>query len=160
VARSPALVRVTVPVEGGGRATVLTNAHLLPAGATPTCVVMVGGDEGEMALSPVWGGGEAVVGARALQMLVAHVVDEGRALGEVVDAVVRLGGGEGGGGELVVQQQALSALHAEPTWEPVGRPIIFRLEVSDRAAWLCSRSHHRIRCMCLCARAGGRSRGV
>jgi hypothetical protein len=141
-------VRLTVPVEGGGRATVLTNAHLLPAGATPTCVVMVGGEEGGTALSPVWRGGEAVVGARALQMLVAHVGD-GKALGEGVDAVVRLDGeGGGGGGELVVQQQALSALHAEPTWEPVGRPIIFRLEVSGRVAGMRSCLLHRIRCVC------------
>jgi hypothetical protein len=153
-------VRVTVPVEGGGRAEVVTDAHTRGEGAmAAVCAVTVEGDgAGGASYGAVWGvGDEAAVCVGALQMLVAHVVGEGKALGEGVDAVVRLDGGEGGGGgELVVQQQAASRLRHGPRWLPLGVPVVVRLLVSDRASWYCGRSHHCIRYV----RAGGRARGV
>jgi hypothetical protein len=120
------------------------------------CAVTVegGADGAGASYGAVWGVGvEAAVCVGALQMLVAHVVGEGKALGEGVDAVVRLDGGEGGGGELVVQEQALSK---RGVWMPIGAPVVVRLLVSGRAAWLCGRSPHRIRCVPACA--GGRAR--
>jgi hypothetical protein len=157
VARSPALVRVTVPVEGGGRAEVVTDAHTRGEGAmAAVCAITVegGGDEdgGGASYGAVWGvGEEAAVCVGALQMLVAHVVGDGKALGEGVDAVVRLDGG----GELVVHEQ----LWAKPVkrWSEGARYRI-KLQVSGRAAWLRGRSPHRIRGVCACA--GGRARGV
>jgi hypothetical protein len=152
---------VTVPVEGGGRAEVVTDAHTRGEGAmAAVCAVTVEGDDGGMALSPVWGVGEAAaVSVGALQMLVAHVVDEGKVLGEGVDAVVRLEGGEGGGGwELVIQEQHRSRLLVGPRWVPAGDAIVVRLHVSGWAASLRGRLQHRIRCACECA--GGRARGV
>jgi hypothetical protein len=137
VARSPALVRVTVPVEGGGRAEVVTDAHTRGEGAmTAVCAVTVEGDGdgdggGGASYGAVWGvGEEAAVCVGALQMLVAHVVGDGKALGEGVNAVVRLDGGDGG--ELVVREQALSK---RGKWID-GEPITIKLQVSGRAAWL------------------------
>jgi hypothetical protein len=161
VARSPALVRVTVPVEGGGRAEVVTDAHTRGEGAmAAVCAVTVEGDgdeDGGASYGAVWGvGEEAAVSVGALQMLVAHVVGDGKALGEGVDAVVRMDGGEGGGGgELVVRQ--LTWAKAKKQWMTTDTNAI-KLQVSGRAAWSCSRSHHRIRCVCACA--GGRACGV
>jgi hypothetical protein len=147
---------VTVPVEGGGRAEVVTDAHTRGEGAmAAVCAVTVegdgGADGGGASFGAVWGvGDEAAVCVGALQMLVAHVVGDGKALGEGVDAVVRLDGGaggeDGGGGELVVQQQAASRLRHGPRWVPAGSAVVVRLLVSGRAAWLCGRSHHRIHC--------------
>jgi hypothetical protein len=163
VARSPALVRLTVPVEGGGRAEVVTDAHTRGDGAmAAVCAVTVegsgGGDGSGASYGAVWGvGEEAAVCVGALQMLVAHVVDQGKALGEGVDAVVRLDGGEGGGGgELVVKQ--LNWVAHKKVWG-VSDETRIKLQVSGRAAWLFGRSHHRIRCVG-CACAGGRARGV
>jgi hypothetical protein len=144
-------VRVTVPVEGGGRAEVVTDAHTRGDGAmAAVCAVTVEGDGGGdggagASYGAMWGvGEEAAVCVGAMQMLVAHVVGEGKTLGEGVDAVVRLDGGEGGGGgELVVQEQALSK---RGVWMPIGAPSVVRLLVSGRAAWLCGRSPHCIRC--------------
>jgi hypothetical protein len=70
----------------------------------------------------------------ALQMLVAHVVGEGKALGEGVDAVVRLDRSEGGdgGGELVVREQAQSK---RGKWA-VAEEFVIKLQVSSWAAWL------------------------
>jgi hypothetical protein len=154
-------VHVTVPVEGGGRAEVVTDAHTRGEGAmAAVCAVTVegDGDGGGASYGAVWGvGEEAAVSVGALQMLVAHVVGDGKALGEGVDAVVRLDGGEGGGGggELVVKQ--LTWAKPLKRWAlAVSFPV--RLQVSGRAAWLRGRSPHRIRCVCACA--GGRARGV
>jgi hypothetical protein len=148
---------VTVPVEGGGRAEVVTDAHTRGEGAMAACAVTVewnadGG--GGASYGAVWGVGEAAaVCVGALQMLVAHVVGEGKALGEGVDAVVRLDGGQdGAGGELVVRELFWSKMGK---WVN-GEPITIKLQVSGRAAWLRGRSPHRIRCV----RAGGRTRGV
>jgi hypothetical protein len=158
VARSPALVRVTVPVEGGGRAEVVTDAHRRGEGAmAAVCAVTVGsdggGDGGGASYGAVWGvGEEAAVCVGALQTLVAHVVGDGKALGDGVDAVVRLDGGEGGGGgELVVQEQAWSKTLRR--WNE-GTRFRIKLQVSGRAAWLRGRSHHRIRCVCMCRWTG------
>jgi hypothetical protein len=152
---------VTVPVEGGGRAEVVTDAHTRGEGALATvCAVTVEGDGGDgdggASYGAVWGvGEEAAVCVGALQMLVAHVVGAGKALGEGVDAVVRLDGGEGGGGgELVVREQLWSK---KGKWVD-GDEDRIKLHVSGWAAWLHNRSHHRIRCVCVCA--GGRARGV
>jgi hypothetical protein len=150
-ARSPALVRVTVPVEGGGRAEVVTDAHTRGEGAmAAVCAVTVegDGDGGGASYGAVWGvGEEAAVCVGALQMLVAHVVGEGKALGAGVDAVVRLDGGEGGGGgELVVQD--LHWVRALKQWK-VAHAQTIKLQVSGRAAWLRGRSPHRIRCVCV-----------
>jgi hypothetical protein len=163
VSRSPALVRVTVPVEGGGRAEVVTDAHTRGEGAmAAVCAITVEGDGdggGGTSYGAVWGvGEEAAVSVGALQMLVAHVVGDGKALGEGVDAVVRLDGGEGGGGgELVVKQ--LTWAMSRKRWV-VSVEDRIKLQVSGRAAWLCGRSHHRIRCVRVCVCAGGRARGV
>jgi hypothetical protein len=133
-------VRVTVPVEGGGRAAVVTDAHTQGDGAmAAVCAVTVEGDGdggGSASYGAVWGvGEEAAVCVGALQMLVAHVVGEGKALGEGVDAVVRLEGGEGGGGggELVVKQ--LTWAKAKKQWMTTDTNAI-KLQVSSRAAWL------------------------
>jgi hypothetical protein len=162
LARSPALVRVTVPVEGGGRAEVVTDAHTRGEGAmTAVCAVTVegdgGGDGGGASYGAVWGvGEEAAVCVGALQMLVAHVVGDGKTLGEGVDAVVRLDGGEGGGGgELVVHE--LHRAKASKRWV-IAETTVIKLQVSGWAAWLRGCSHDRIRCVCACA--GGRARGV
>jgi hypothetical protein len=155
--RSPALVRVTVPVEGGGRAEVVTDAHMRGEGAmAAVCAVTVEGDgDGGSGASygAVWGvGEEAAVCVGALQMLVAHVMDEGKALGEGVDAVVRLDGGEGGGGgELVVR--ALLLHPKKGKWIVADEDRI-KLQVSGRAAWLHGRSPHCIRCVCVCRWTG------
>jgi hypothetical protein len=163
VTRSPALVRVTVPVEGGGRAEVVTDAHTRGEGAVAAvCAVTVEGDGdggnrgGGASYGAVWGvGEEAAVCVGALQMLVAHVVGEGKALGEGVDAVVRLDGSEGGGGgELVVTQFGWAK--SAKAWKVLNEDRI-KLQVSGRAAWLRGRSHHPL---CACAYAGGRARGV
>jgi hypothetical protein len=153
-------VRVTVPVEGGGRAQVVTDAHTRGDGAmAAVCAVTVEGDGamdggGGASYGAVWGvGEEAAVCVGALQMLVAHVVGEGKALGEGVDAVVRLDGGEGGGGELAVKQ--LTWFIPKKQWVVAGE-VSIKLQVSGRAAWLRGRSHHRIHCVC----AGGRARRV
>jgi hypothetical protein len=153
-----------VPVEGGGRAEVVTDAHTRGEGAmAAVCAVTVEGDGGGdggggASYGAVWGvGEEAAVSVGALQMLVAHVVADKKALGEGVDAVVRLDGGEagGGGGELVVR--LLMWVRHLKTWV-VAHTDRIKLQVSGRAAWLHGRSHHRIRCVCACA--GGRARGV
>jgi hypothetical protein len=150
-------VRLTVPVVGGGRAEVVTDAHTRGEGAmVAVCAVTVEGDGdggGGTSFGAVWGvGDEAAVWVGALQMLVAHVVGDGKALGEGVDAVVRLDGGEGGGGgELVIQEQHRSRLLVGPRWVPAGNAIVVRLQVSGRAAWLRGRSQHRIR-TCVCVR--------
>jgi hypothetical protein len=152
-------VRVTVPVEGGGRAEVVTDAHTRGEGAmAAVCAVTVEGDgDGGRGASygAVWGvGEEAAVCVGALQMLVAHVVDDKKALGEGVDAVVRLDGGEGGGGgELVVR--ALFLHPKKGTWI-VGDEDRIKLQVSGWVAWLRGLSLCRIRCV----RAGGRARGI
>jgi hypothetical protein len=154
-------VHVTVPVEGGGRAEVVTDVHTRGDGAmAAVCAVTVegdgGGDGGGASYGAVWGvGEEAAVCVGALQMLVAHVVGEGKALGEGVDAVVRLDSGEGGGGggELVVKQ--LTWAQHKRKWLVAGEDRL-KLQVSGRDAWLCGRSLCRIRCAC----AGGRARGV
>jgi hypothetical protein len=155
VARSPPLVRLTVPVEGGGRAEVVTDAHTRGEGAmAAVCAVTVEGDgDGGASYGAMWGvGEEAAVCVGALQMLVAHVVGDGKALGEGVDAVVRLAGGEGGGGgELVVQEQHLSK--ASKRWV-VAEEFAIKLQVSGRAAWLRARSPHRICCVCVRRRTG------
>jgi hypothetical protein len=157
-------VRVTVPVEGGGLAEVVTDAHTRGEGAmAAVCAVTVegdgggDGDGGGASYGAVWGvGEEAAVCVGALQMLVAHVVGEGKALGEGVNAVVRLDGGEGGGGgELVVRM--LTWVGYKKQWMTTDANAI-KLQVSGRAAWLHGRSHHRARCVCACA--GGRARGV
>jgi hypothetical protein len=135
-------VRVTVPVEGGGRAEVVTDAHTRGEGAMAAmCAVTVcggGGDGGGgTSYGAVWGvGEEAAVCVGALQMLVAHVVGEGKALGEGVDAVVRLDGGEGG--ELVVKQLLLSK--TSKRWI-VAEEDRIKLQVSGRAAWPLAPSH-------------------
>jgi hypothetical protein len=145
---------VTVPVEGGGRAEVVTDAHRRGEGAmAAVCAVSVEGDGaggdggGGASYGAVWGvGDEAAVCVGALQMLVAHVVGEGKALGEGVDAVVRLDGGEGGGGgELVVRELFWSKMGK---WVN-GEPITIKLQVSGRSSWLWCRSHHRIPCVCV-----------
>jgi hypothetical protein len=153
-------VRVTVPVEGGGRAEVVTDAHTRGEGATAAvCAVTVegdgGGDGGGASYGAVWGvGEEAAVCVGALQMLVAHVVGEGKALGEGVDAVVRLNGGEGSGsGELVVREQALSK---RGKWV-IAEDIVIKLQVSASTTWLRGFLQLRIS-VCVCA--GGRARGV
>jgi hypothetical protein len=154
---------VTVPVEGGGRAEVVTDAHTRGEGAmAAVCAVTVEGDGGGdggggASYGAVWGvGEEAAVCVGALQMLVAHVVGAGKALGEGVDAVVRLEGGEGGGGgALVVREQLCSKVKGK--WIVADETHI-KLHVSGRAEWLRYRSHHRIHCVCACA--GGRARGV
>jgi hypothetical protein len=129
-------VRVTVPVEGGGRAEVVTDAHTRGEGAmAAVCAVTVesdGGDGGGGAsYGAVWGvGEEAAVCVGALQMLVAHVVGDGKALGEGVDAVVRLDGDEGGGGgELVVKQ--LNWVAYKKQWMTTDANAI-KLQVSGR----------------------------
>jgi hypothetical protein len=126
---------VTVPVEGGGRAAVVTDAHTRGEGAmAAVCAVTVEGDGGAASYSAVWGAGEeAAASVGALQMLVAHVVDDGKALGEGVDAVVRLER-EGGGGVLVVQEQHRSRLRHGPAWVSAGVPVVVRLLVSGPAA--------------------------
>jgi hypothetical protein len=152
-------VRLTVPVEGGGRAEVVTDAHTRGEGATAAvCAVTVEGDGdggGSASYGAVWGAGEEpAVCVGALQMLVAHVVGDKRVLGEGVDAVVRLDGSEGGGGgELVVK--TLAWHRPSKTWKLAEQDRI-KLQVSGRAAWLPGRWHRRIRCVC----AGGRARGV
>jgi hypothetical protein len=140
-----------VPVEGGGRAEVVTDAHTRGEGAmAAVCAVTVegaGGDGGSTSFGAMWGvGDEAAVCVGALQMLVAHVVSEGKALGEGVDAVVRLDGGEGGGGELVVKTLAWHV--PRQRWQAAGQESI-KLQVSGWAAWLRGRSQHRIRCVCV-----------
>jgi hypothetical protein len=83
----------------------------------------------------------------ALQMLVAHVVADKKALGEGVDAVVRLDGGEGGGGgELVLRELSLSTTRKRWVVSVEDR---IKLQVSGRAVWLRGRSPHRIRCACV-----------
>jgi hypothetical protein len=153
-------VRVTVPVEGGGRAEVVTDAHTRGEGAmAAVCAVTVEGDGGGgdggggASYGAVWGvGDEAAVCVGALQMLVAHVVGDGKSLGEGVDAVVRLDGGEGGGGgELVVKQLLLSK--TSKRWV-VSVEDRIKLQVRGRAAWLLSRSHRCIRCVCVCRWTG------
>jgi hypothetical protein len=151
---------VTVPVEGGGRAEVVTDAHTRGEGAmAAVCAVTVerhGDGGGGASYGGVWGvGDEAAVCVGALQMLVAHVVGDGKALGEGVDAVVRFEGGEGGGGgELVVK-----SLH----WHQPRRMWVLaqaehiKLQVSGWAAWSLAPSHH---CMRVRVCAGGRARGV
>jgi hypothetical protein len=125
-----------VPVEGGGRAEVVTDAHTRGEGAmAAVCAVTVegaGGDgDGGASYGAVWGvGEEAAVCVGALQMLVAHVVGDGKSLGEGVDAVVRLDGGEGGGGgELVVREQLWS--QHKRKWLVAGEDRI-KLQVSGR----------------------------
>jgi hypothetical protein len=154
-------VRVTVPVEGGGRAEVVTDAHTLGEGAmAAVCAVTVEGDGdggGSTSYGAVWGvGEEAAVCVGALQMLVAHVVDDKKPLGEGVDAVVRLDGDEGGGGgELVVK--TLAWHRPSKTWV-VAKDDCIKLQVSGWAAWLHGRPRRGICCVCACA--GGRARGV
>jgi hypothetical protein len=149
---------VTVPVEGGGRAEVVTDAHTRGEGAmAAVCAVTVegAGDGGGASYGAMWGvGEEAAVCVGALQMLVAHVVADKKALGEGVDAVVRLDGGEGGGGgELVVHDQ----LWSKPlkTWTVANRFCI-KLQVSGRAMGFQGRSPPHIRCVCMRAQVDGR----
>jgi hypothetical protein len=143
-------VRLTVPVEGGGRAAVVTDAHTRGEGAmAAVCAVTVEGDGdggGGASYGAVWGvGEEAAVCVGALQMLVAHVVGDGKALGEGVDAVVRLDGDEGGGGgELVVM--GLYWIGHKKQWVVADEDRI-KLQVSGRAACRCGRSPHRVRCV-------------
>jgi hypothetical protein len=119
------------------------------------CAVMVEGNCGGASYGAVWGvGDEAAVCVGALQMLVAHVVDDKKALGEGVDAVVRLDGGEGGGGgELVVK--TLAWHRPSKAWV-VAKDDCIKLQVSGGAALLRGRSHHRIRCVCMRAQVDGR----
>jgi hypothetical protein len=160
VARSPPLVRVTVPVEGGGRAEVVTDAHTRGDGAmAAVCAVAVegaGGDGGGASYGAVWGvGEEAAVCVGALQMLVAHVVGEGKALGEGVDAVVRLAGGEGGGGgELVVKQ--LLWFIPKKQWIAAGE-VIIKLQVSGLSSCLRGRIASAV-CVCRWTGAWGSRR--
>jgi hypothetical protein len=136
-------VRVTAPVEGGGRAEVVTDAHTRGEGAmAAVCAVTVegDGDGGGTSYGAVWGvGEEAAVCVGALQMLVAHVVGDGKVLGEGVDAVVRLDGDEGGGGgELVVK--TLAWVRHLKSWV-VAHTDRINLQVSGRAAWSLAPSH-------------------
>jgi hypothetical protein len=117
---------------------VVTDAHTRGEGAmAAVCAVTVegDGDGGAASYGAVWGvGEEAAVCVGALQMLVAHVVGDGKALGEGVDAVVRLDGGEGGGGgELVVRE--LHRAKVKGKWL-VADEMCIKLQVSRWAAWL------------------------
>jgi hypothetical protein len=154
VARSPALVRVTVPVEGGGRAEVVTDAHTRGEGAmAAVCAVTVegGADGAGASYGAVWGvGEEAAVCVGALQMLVAHVVGDKKPLGEGVDAVVRLDGGEGGGGGELVVKQLTWAQHKRK-WLVAGEDRL-KLQVCGRAALPLAPSHP----LCVHAQVDGR----
>jgi hypothetical protein len=121
------------------------------------CAVTVegAGDGAGASYGAVWGvGEEAAVCVGALQMLVAHVVGEGKALGEGVDAVVRLDAGEagGGGGELVVTQ--LGWAKSAKAWKVLNEDRI-KLQVNGRAAWLRGRSPHRICWVCVHVQVDG-----